>query len=101
MHVPAGFKWSDTHKYGFLWVPATDSAKGYAQAYLDDVPMGKPVYWNKYDPSAPPSPALGSTAFSVMDSRHMAIIMDTGPQNPMTIQSVKVWQRSAANNITQ
>lgn len=101
VNLPAGFDWGTFHKYGFLWVPATDTTQGYAQMFLDDVPAGDPVYWNKYDPKAPPAPVVGSTAASVMDSRHLALLLDTGTHNPMTVRSVSVWQKSADNNRTE
>lgn len=101
MQLPADFKWSDMHKYGFLWVPATKTTQGYAQMYLDDAPAGDPVYWNKYDPKAPPAPIIGTTAASVLDARHLALILDTGTHNPMTVRSVAVWQKSADNNLTE
>ena len=99
--VANGFKWSDSHKYGYLWVPATATTQGYAMAFMDDVQMGPTIYWNQYDPEAPPPPQPGTTAFSVLDSRHMVLIIETGAHNPMTIDTVTVWQASDADNITQ
>lgn len=103
INVPAGFNWSDPHKYGFLWVPATSGAKGYAKMFLDDVQVGPTVYWDEYSPNAPtpPPPVAGTTAVSMLDTRHLALIFETGTQNPMTVYSVAVWQASAAHNITQ
>jgi hypothetical protein len=101
--VPAGFDWSQPHKYGFLWVPATATSRGYAQMYLDRVQVGPTVYWDQYDPAAalPPPPVNGSTTVSVLDTRHLALIFNTDPHNPMTVYAVSVWQASAANNFTQ
>jgi hypothetical protein len=36
---------------------------------------------------------------SGMDTHHMILILGTGTDQPMTVQSVKVWQASAANNL--
>jgi hypothetical protein len=38
---------------------------------------------------------------SVMDQRHMALILRTGTDQPMTAHSVSVWQASSADNLTQ
>jgi hypothetical protein len=53
VNVPAGFDWSTPHKYGFLWVPATANAMGYAEMFLDDVQVGPSVYWDQYHPASP------------------------------------------------
>jgi hypothetical protein len=103
INVPAGFDWAAPHKYGFLWVPATASTKGYAKMFLDSVQVGPTVFWNQYDPASPspPPPANGSTAISVLDTRHLALIFDTGTPNPMTVYAVSVWQATGADNLTQ
>ncbi len=101
VRVAAGFKWSDSHKYGYLWVPATATTRGYAMAFMDDVQMGATIYWDQYDPEAPPPPQPGTTAFSVVDRRHLILIIQTDPHNPMTIETVTVWQASDRDNITQ
>ena len=99
--VPAGFKWSDPHKYGYLWVPATATTKGHAAMFMDDVQMGPTIYWDQYDPEAPPAPKAGTTAFSVLDSRHLILTIETGTRNPLTVDSVSVWQASDKDNLTQ
>jgi hypothetical protein len=105
--VPARTDFSQFHKYGCLWVPATPSTQGYLKFYFDDVQTDSPTfYWNYYDPKdvsnypAPP-PVNGSTAMSGMDWRHMVLILGTGTNQPMTVQSVSVWQASGANNLTE
>jgi hypothetical protein len=105
--VPARTDFSQFHKYGCLWVPATPSTQGYLKFYFDDVQTDSPTfYWNYYDPTdvsnypAPP-PINGSTAMSAMDWRHMVLILGTGTNQPMTVQSVSVWQASGANNLTE
>jgi hypothetical protein len=102
IRVPADFDWSKPHQYGFLWVPATASTRGYAQMYLDRVAVGPVVSWQQYNPLVtPPPPKVGSSAVSVMDTRHLALILSTGPENPVTVYAVSVWQASTANNLTQ
>jgi len=101
--VPAGTNFAQPHRYGCLWVPATPTTQGYLKFYFDGVQTASPTfYWNYYDPSAPPvpPPVNGSTAMSVMDQRHMALILGTGTDQPMTVHSVTVWQASAAHNLT-
>ncbi|WP_428535379.1 hypothetical protein [Rhodopila sp.] len=96
--APEGTVFSQPHRYGFLWVPATSSAEGYAKWFFDGVQVGKTVTWHDYSQSSKPPPVAGSSAFSVIDSRHLALILGTG-SNPVTISAVSVWQRSAAHNI--
>ena len=97
--VPEGTDFSQPHRYGLLWVPATSSTKGYAKWFFDGVQVGKTLTWDAYRPSAPPPPVVGSSAFSVIDARHLTLILGTG-SNPVTIHAVSVWQRSAAQNVT-
>jgi hypothetical protein len=96
--TPAETDFSQPHKYGLLWVPATSSTKGYAKWYFDDVQVGNSVTWDQYSQSAIPPPVSGTSAFSVIDTRHLVLILGTG-SNPVTISAVSVWQRSPAHNI--
>jgi hypothetical protein len=96
--TPAGTDFSQAHKYGLLWVPATSSTEGYAKWFFDDVQVGNTVTWNQYKQSLMPPPVVGSSAFSVMDARHLVLILGTG-SNPVTISAVSVWQKSSAHNI--
>jgi hypothetical protein len=96
--TPAGTDFSQPHKYGLLWVPATSSTKGYAKWFFDDVQVGNTVTWDQFRQSSMPPPVASSTAFSVMDTRHLVLILGTGG-NPVTISAVSVWQKSTANNI--
>ena len=97
--IPQGTDTSQPHDYGFLWVPATATTKGYAKWYFDHVQVGNTITWNQYNPATPPSPVDGSSAYSVMDARHLYMILGSGPSNPMTVYSVKAWQKSNAANI--
>jgi hypothetical protein len=66
---------------------------------------------NQTAPAGTPYPEAGECLFitsiqvqdytpiSVLDSQHLVPILGTGVSEPITIQSVKVWQASAANNI--
>jgi hypothetical protein len=100
--VPAGTDFSQPHRYGCLWVPATPTSQGYLQFFFDGVQTASPTfYWNYWNPDSPPIPVPenGSTAMSIMDQRHMALILGTGTDQPMTVHSVTVWQGASAQNI--
>jgi hypothetical protein len=86
---------SDYHAYGALWVPATDTSDGYIQWYFDGAPNGQRVMWAKLTnlSKMPPS------RFGIGDLQHLAIMLGTGTQYPMTVSSVSVWQHSSANNL--
>jgi hypothetical protein len=101
--VPAGTDFSALHRYGCLWVPATPSTQGYLKFYFDDTQVGATFVWTYDDPSNPfpPPPVNNSTAMSGMDTRHMFMILGTGSTQPMTVQSISVWQASAANNLSE
>jgi hypothetical protein len=100
--LPDGTDTSKPHKYGFLWVPATASTKGYVQFFFDGVHIpGWDKSWNHYQPHLPPTLVDGSTAYSVLDARHLVLLLGTGPKNPMTIHGLEVWQASDAKNIVR
>jgi hypothetical protein len=101
--VPSGTNFAAYHKYGCLWVPATPATQGYLKFYFDGVQTGSTFYWNWDNPANPfPAPPQNnSSAMSGMDQRHLFMILGTGTTQPMTVQSVSVWQASSANNITE
>jgi hypothetical protein len=101
--VSSDTDFSQYHKYGCLWVPATPSTQGYLKFYFDGVQVGQTFYWNYNNPNNPfpPPPVNNSTAMSGMDERHLFLILGTGTSQPMTVQSVTVWQASAANNLVE
>jgi hypothetical protein len=77
---------SQPHNYGFLWVPATASTPGRVEFYYDGKDVGGETY------------SQGGT-YSVLDASHLVLILGTGPNNPMTVSNVQVWQTSAANDL--
>jgi beta-glucanase (GH16 family) len=98
--VPAGTDFRQSHLYGFLWVPATSTTQGYMEWYFDRVKIGKRISWDLYNPALAPPPVAGSSAFSVLDTRHLALIVGNGtPANPVTLSNLQVWQSSAAKNL--
>jgi hypothetical protein len=97
--VPADTAFTDYHRYGYLWVPATETTDGYAQYYFDGVQVGGTTSWTKYADQAP-KPESPWT-FSILDKEHLILILGTGVNQPMTVQSVNVWQQSSGQNLTQ
>jgi hypothetical protein len=90
------------NKFAALWMPATDTTQGYLKFFFNDVQVGETAYWDKYDPAIPPKPVDGVTTASIMDVRHWALLAgDSNKNTPMKLISVKVWQASSADNITQ
>jgi len=98
--VPPGTDYSQPHTYGWLWVPATATAKGYTKAYFDGVQVGPTITWSEYNGASAPGRS-GSSPFSVMDTQHLALILGTGSTNPMTVYNVSVWQASDVRNLTR
>jgi hypothetical protein len=96
--APTGTDFTQYHRYGFLWVPATASTPGYARFYLDGESMGTDQRWTLLT-DQPPTPTNQPWAFGIIDQQHLVLILGTGVGEPMTIQSVNVWQASAAQNL--
>jgi hypothetical protein len=94
--------WTQWHIIGQLWVPGTaqNNAQGYVQNFID----GQPAYagngqfaplsktgW-KGSKSAFIDPFNSTTAFSVLDSNHLMMILGSGAGQPFIVRYVKVWQ---------
>jgi hypothetical protein len=94
-----GVNWNAYHTVGMLWVPATSTTEGYAAFYLDNVKMGTTVTWSQFT-SQPPPPAKPWT-FGVFDGQHISLVLGTGVNQGLTVQSVKVWQSTGANNLVK
>jgi len=93
---------SQPHQYGFLWMPATATSKGYAEMFFDRVQVGPTYTWDRYNGAAlpvGPGGAGGSALFSALDAECLQLILGTGSANPMTVYNVQVWQASGANDI--
>ncbi len=96
--VPEGTDFSEYHRYGFLWVPATETKKGLARFYFDGEQVGPDRRWNRYN-NEPPPPIGKSWAFGIIDQRHLVLILSTGLKQPMTVKEVSVWQKDASSNL--
>lgn len=97
--VPADTDFTQYHRYGFLWVPATSAQDGYAEYYFDGRRVGRRIAWEQYTNQAPPPKP--PWMFSIIDRNHLVLILGTGPNQPMTVQSVNVWQASNAKNMNR
>jgi hypothetical protein len=86
--VPAGTDLHQSNTYGFLWVPATASTQGYAKWFFNGQQVGSTVTWNQ-----------GSNPFGDLDTGHLDLILGAGPNSPMTVSDVEVWQASSADDI--
>jgi hypothetical protein len=95
--VPAGTDSSKPHKDGWLWVPASANANGYAQAYFDDAKVGPLYTWRLYQPGDSQG-QTGPQRYAAADRQHLQLIVGTGTANPMTVYGVSVWQRPGAMN---
>ncbi len=95
--VPKGTSFNNFHRYGFLWVPATDQKNGYIQFYFDGEPVNKRVEWSKYDESLPIEDE-DLRSFALLDTQHIILLLGSGNDMPMTVRSVSVWQNSDDNN---
>jgi hypothetical protein len=100
IHASAGTDFSRFHRFGFLWIPATDISNGYAEYYFDGKPTADRITWSRFrGQPGPPGPAPWT--FGIIDRQHLAILLDSGPGQPMTVKSVNVWQASTDGNWKQ
>ena len=98
-NVPSNTNFNQYHRYGFLWKPATATAKGALSYYFDGVQVGPTTYYTKWT-NQPPAPSAATPwTFGVIDHQHLVLILGTGPPVAMQVKSVHVWQASAANNL--
>ncbi len=101
INVPTTIDFTQPHRYGYLWVPATGTRQGFAQYYFDSQPNNDKITWSQYNCDAPPAPEPGTVSwtFGVLDCNHPALVLSTGPDAPMTVYSVNVWQGSIDANL--
>jgi len=99
--IPASVSFANFNKIGWLWIPATATTQGSAQWFFNGAQMGPTVNWNQYNSGLAPPPAVGGSAGSILDQRHLALVLNTNTTCPTQIVSVQVWQASAAGNLVQ
>ncbi|MDD3182475.1 MAG: hypothetical protein PHD48_06720 [Alphaproteobacteria bacterium] len=100
VRMPKNIDLNAYHKYGVLWVPATDGNKGSLQYFFDGNPATSKIEWEKFK-DEPPPPGEKPWTFGIMDRLHYVLILGTGIEQPMTVRSVNVWQKSSAENWKQ
>ncbi|MCK1546330.1 hypothetical protein IVB12_31425 [Bradyrhizobium sp. 179] len=99
IELPRRVKLTDFHRYGLLWIPATDMHPGYLQRYFDDAPIGERVSWKPLPTDALPPPTGKDWAFSIIDQEHHVLILGSSQTAPLHIKNVSVWQASEQHNI--
>jgi hypothetical protein len=97
--LPAATNFSQYHRYGLLWVPATATKSGSITYFFDGVQVGSTINYTQYTNQAPVPTATTPWTFGVIDKQHLVLILGTGASTPMQVQSVTVWQASTANNM--
>ena len=60
---PSNVDFTQYHKYGCLWVPATVSTRGYLNFYFDNVLVGRSMSWSQYTGTPNPPSATAVAAF--------------------------------------
>ena len=101
LYLENGAQFTDKNTYGFLWKPATGSSYGSITPYFNGV-AGTVTTWSQYDcanggADFPNNPNYAP--FSILDCQHLALILNTGSNAPMTVYSVDIWQAGTSNNI--
>jgi hypothetical protein len=97
--TPSATDFNQYHKFGWLWVPATATTKGYAQYYFDDQPSTDRVSWTQFTHQAPtPAKQMDPWTFGILDQQQLVLILGSGATGAMTVQSVNVWQKSDRSN---
>jgi hypothetical protein len=95
---PLGTDFTQFHRYGFLWVPASATSSGFMQGFFDGQPIGASHSWTLFQDQAPP-PTGQSWAFGRLDQQHQFIILGSGLNQPFTVRSVNVWQHGSSANL--
>lgn len=90
--------WTNFHTVGGLWIPATASTNGSAQTWLDGVPMGPAKTWSQF--TSQPPPQVAPWGLGLGDRLHYVMIIGAGTNTPINVRQVRVFQKSAANNVT-
>ena len=64
--VPINTDFTQYHRYGFLWVPATATRDGYAEHYFDGRRVGRRIAWKRYQTKPHHQNRLGYLALSTI-----------------------------------
>ena len=98
--VPADTDFSAFHRYGLLWVPASKGHQGEARFYFDGKEIGQRLKWEKFTNQTPSVVGLWQLwTYGIMDRQHYVLILGSGANVPITVQSVDVWQKDESENL--
>jgi hypothetical protein len=100
VRAPGDTDFTNYHRFGFLWIPATATTDGYAQYFFDDRPTEDRVTWARFNDEEPP-PGKAPWTFGILDRQHLVLVLGSGAKQPMTVSSVRVWQTNASGNLTR
>lgn len=95
--TPPRTDFKKAHKYGVLWKPASPNKSGTLQYYFDRIPLNDKVDWVKFE-NQPPPPGEANWTFGIIDEQHLALVLSSGIDQPLTVQNVSVWQNNRCNN---
>jgi hypothetical protein len=106
--VPAGTDFGRFHRAAMLWVPATETTRGYAKFYFDRAEVGAAQSWAQFKEQPPPPvnskyPWVSdppSWSYGIVDKQHLVLLLGSG-SIPMTVRSVDVWQGDKACNVSK
>lgn len=97
--TPIGTDFTSPHRYGVLWMPATPSRQGSLEYYFDRNATSIRVSWQLFAKQLPP-PGLNDWTFGVADQQHLALILSTGVNQPLTVKNIIVWQKNGCQNLS-
>ncbi|MFK4385535.1 hypothetical protein [Bradyrhizobium sp. USDA 223] len=97
--APIGTRWNEFHKFGMLWVPASDDRQGKVVFYFDDQPIGSQITWEKFVDQSPPVINSSKWKLGVVDRQHLILILGSSKSSPITVRSVNVWQATDRFNM--
>jgi hypothetical protein len=97
--VPSNTVFTQYHKYGFLWKPATATARGALSYYFDGKQVGTTTFYTKFVSQAPKPTTATPWTFGIIDKQHLVLTFGSAAPAPMKVRSVQVWQASAVNNM--
>ncbi|MDD5675950.1 MAG: hypothetical protein PHC61_17400 [Chitinivibrionales bacterium] len=92
INFPANNDLTASHKYAFIWVPATADKTGYVTFFYDDKAMGDSVSWSKYANQA--APPADPWRLGFLDTQHLVMVLGDTYTPGMTVQLVNVWQKA-------
>lgn len=94
---PPQTDWNEWQTVIGLWVPATADRPGCIQTFLNDAPIAPPHCWRNLQTTREREEDF--LDFSVIDRHRMVLVISSG-DTPILVRSVRVFQQSARENLT-